>query len=240
MENKNLNNEITCTQCSLKEFSVFKDCPENLLNEVFSHKTQKHFKKGEFLVNKNDEFKGVFCIQEGVVKVSKTGSGNKEFILWFARPGDIIGLDSFINNEDYSFSASAIDEVVVCFIPAVDFKAILTKDPAISIGLMKDLCDKINFIEDRITSISRKKIREQFAEMLISLSVKNKKTLENTFNVYYSIKDLANIIGTTKNYLYKILADLSDQKVVSIHQRKLIIKDFDRLSHIAVGDEKVC
>ena len=237
MENKNSNHGNNCIQCSLREFSVFKDCPENLLNEVFTHKSLKKFSKGEFLINRNDEFKGVFCIQQGVVKVCKMGNANKEFILWFARPGDIIGLDSFINNEDYSFSASAIDEVLVCFIPSVDFKFILNKDPAISIGLMKDLCVKINFIEDRITSISRKKIREQFAEMLISLSIKNKKTLENTIPVNYSVKDLANIIGTTKNYLYKILSDLSEQKVVSMQHRKLVIKDFDKLSHIAVGDE---
>lgn len=240
MTNKILRDEINCIQCSLKEFSVFRDCPEDLLNEIFSHKSLKNFKKGEALINKNEEFKGVFCIQQGVVKVSKAGKGNKEFILWFARSGDIIGLDSFINDEDYSFSASAIDDVCVCFIPAVDFKAILTKEPAVSIALMKHLCDKINFIEDRITSMTQKKIREQFAEMLISLAVKNKKSSEGDVSVNYSVKDLANIIGTTKNYLYKILSDLYAQKVVSIHNQKLVIKDFDKLSLIAVGEETVC
>lgn len=240
MENKISADEMNCIQCSLKDFSIFKNCSENLLNEVFSHKSLNKYKKGEFLIRKNDEFEGVFCIQSGVVKVSNTGNGNKEFILWFAKSGDIIGLDSFISNENYSYSASAMDYVLACFIPTADFKAILTKDSTISIGLMKNLCEKIKIIENRITSISRKKIREQIAEILIAISIKNKNTPENTLNINYSIKDLANSIGTTKNYLYKILADLSDQKVVSIHQHQLIIKDFDMLSHIAVGDERVC
>lgn len=242
MINKSPNNELqtNCLQCSLKDFSVFKDCSTEILNEIFSHKTVLNFKKGEYLVNKNDKFKGVFCIQQGLVKISTSGTRNREFILWFARPGDIIGLDSFINNEDYSFSAMAVDNVYTCFIPATDFKSILTKGPGVSIGLMKDLCDKINFIEDRITSIARKKIREQFAEVLISLAMKNKNISSGDVQIDYPIKDLANIVGTTKNYLYKILSDLSEQKVIYLHNRKLIIKNFDKLSHIAVGDESLC
>lgn len=103
--------------------------------------------------------------------------------------------------------------------------------------LMKVLCEEINLIEDRITSISQKSIREQFAEILISIVTKNKKTIVGDTSVNYSIRDLANIIGTTNNYLYKILSDLNDKNVVSIRNKKLVIKDFDRLSMIAVGEE---
>ena len=227
----------SCSECSLKNFSVFKDCSEDLLNKVFSHKRPENLFKGDFLIKQDEEFKGVFCIQQGVVKVTRSGKKHKGFILRFARPGDVIGLDSFINNENYSYSARAVDNVCTCFIPAADFQSILSKDPALSIGLMKDLCEKINFIEDRITSMARKKIREQFAEMLISLAVKNKKSSEEVVAINYSVKDLANIIGTTKNYLYKILSDFTDKKLVSIHNRKLVINNFDRLSLVAIGNE---
>ncbi|HEY4799137.1 MAG TPA: Crp/Fnr family transcriptional regulator [Bacteroidia bacterium] len=231
-ENKN-----SCSQCWLREFSVFKNCPPELMDEVFVNKKVKTFSKGELLISEAAEFKGVFCVQQGVVKIFIGGNDSKEFTLWFARPGDFIGLDSFINNENYTFSAVAVDEVVSCFIPASDFKSILTKGPAISIGLMKDLCDKINFIEDRITSISKRKIREQFAEILLSLSMKNKKIHDGEVHVDFAVKDLANVIGTSKNYLDKIISEFSDLKVVAMRDQKLIIRDFDKLSLIAIGEE---
>jgi CRP/FNR family transcriptional regulator len=206
---------------------------------LFSNKEFKQYRKNETIVRQNDPFKGVFCIQEGAVKVSTLGNKNKEFILWFARPGDIIGLDSLMSSENYSFNALAIEPVSACFIPAGDFKELIAKKPEISRKLMKDMCEKINAIEDRITSISMKKIKEQFAEMLIAIATKNKKSIGGTIPINYSIKDLANIIGTTNNYLYKILSEFNHENVVSIRNKKLVIRDFDRLSLIATGEESV-
>lgn len=225
-----------CNQCWLKSFSVFKDCSKELLDGIFPNKQFRQFHKNEILVRINDPFQGVFCIQEGVVKVS-TSRNNKEFILWFARPGDIIGISSFINNENYSFNALAVEAVNACFIPTNDFKELVSKDPVVSKKLMKDMCDKINFFENRISSIARKRIREQFAEILISLAMKNKQAAAGNMPINYSIKDLADIIGTTKNYLYNILLDFHSKKVVDMYNKKLIIKDFDKLSLIAIGDE---
>lgn len=228
-----------CTQCVLKEFSVFHGCSGELLEDTFSHKQLMEFGKDEILVSQGEPFRGVFCIQKGVVKVLKDGSGSKKMILWFAKPGDIIGLDSFVDHDDYSFSAVSVEPVTACFIPEKDFQKLIDKEPGITRKLMKEMCEKINYIEERITSISGKNIREQFAEILISIAVKNKNYVSGNLPINYSIKDLANIIGTTNNYLYKILSDLNNGNVVSIQNKKLVIKDFDKLSLIAIGDETV-
>lgn len=226
-----------CAQCVLKDFSVFYGCSGELLEDVFSHKQLMEFEKNEALVSQGDPFKGVFCIQKGVVKVLREGSESKKMILWFAKPGDIIGLDSFVDHDNYSFSAVSVEPVTACFIPESDFQKLIVKEPGITRKLMKVMCDKINYIEDRITSISGKNIREQFAEVLISIAVKNKNYASGNLPINYSIKDLANIIGTTNNYLYKILSDFNNRNVVSIQNKKLVIKDFDKLSLIAIGDE---
>jgi CRP/FNR family transcriptional regulator len=242
IKNQHLNSRAksaNCHQCGLKHFSVFQNCPNELLDEVFSGRQLRQYDKGETLIRQNDPFEGVYCIQDGVVRISARGNKGKEFILWFARPGDVIGIDSFINNQNHSFNAVSIEPVSACFIPENDFKKLVSKDPAIARKLMKLLCDKIDFIENRITSISQKSIREQFAEMLISIASKNKKSDTGNMAINYSIKDLANIIGTTNNYLYKVLSDFNEKNVVSIRNKKLVIKDLDKLSLIAIGEESV-
>jgi len=226
-----------CTQCSLSEFAVFKDCSPELLESVFSNKRLMAFGKMDTLLLQGESFKGVYCIQQGVLKVLKQGSDGKEFLLWFAKPGDIIGADSCINNEDYSFTVVAAEPVCACYIPAADFRKLIDQKPSIIIRLMKDLCGKLSFIEGRLTNISRKKIRENFAEVLISLAVKGKNTAEGDIPITYSIRDIANILGTTNTYLYKILNDFSRRNLISRKNKKLVIKDFNRLSLVAIGDE---
>ncbi len=226
-----------CNQCVLNDFSVFKGCSGELLDSIFSNKKLIEFKKDEILVSEGDPCKGVYCIQRGLVKVIKEGNHHKKMILWFAKPGDLIGLDAFFGNDNYSFTALAVEPVSACFIPEMDFQKLINNEPVVMRKLMKEMCSKINQIEDRITSISGKNIREQLAEMLISIAVKNKNYASGSAPINYSIKDLANIIGTTNNYLYKILSDFNARNLVSIQNKKLVIRDFDRLSLIAIGDE---
>lgn len=229
----------SCRQCSLKKCSAFQDCSDELLNEIFTHKQIRQYRKNETVIRQSDAFEGVFCIQDGTVKVSSFGNKNKEFILWFARPGAIIGMDSFVNNTNHLFAATSITPVSACFIPDSDIKRLMEKEPSIAKRLIKILCEEINSIEGRISSVSQKSIREQFAEMLISIASKNNTSPGMNLPISYSIKDLANTIGTTNNYLYKIISDFSDKNVVTIHNKKLVIKDFDKLSLIAIGEEAV-
>ena len=149
-------NTDSCGNCWINNFSAFKNCAPEIRNQILKNTQTKKYTKGDILIKEGD-VGGVFCIQSGIVKVSKKGKKNKEFILWLAGTGDLVGLDSLVNNEPSSFSASAINEVIACSILASDLKIILQKDPVVSVQLMKNLCDKLNFIEQRITSISRKK-----------------------------------------------------------------------------------
>ena len=230
------NNTDSCGNCWINNFSAFKNCAPEIRNQILMNTRTKKYNKGEVLIKAGDVGGGVFCIQSGIVKVSKKGKKNKEFILWLAGTGDLVGLDSLVNNEPSSFSASAINEVIACSILASDLKIILQKDPVVSVQLMKNLCDKLNFIEQRITSISRKKIREQCAEMLISMATQDSPEHNKNMCVNYSIKDLACLIGTTKNYLYKILLELTDKKILSVRNRKIFINNMSELSAIAIGN----
>lgn len=227
---------LCCEDCWLDNFSAFKNCSSQ--KEIISSKQLKTFDKGEYLVETGDNATGVFCIKEGMVKVSNKGNRNKEFTLWIAVPGDVVGLNSCINDELFSFSASAINQVNTCFIPSSDLKNLLNKEPMIFIQLMKKLCEKLNLIEQKITSISRKKIRERCAEVLVSAANQNNTGNNQDISINYSINDLACLIGTSKNYLYKILLEFTDKKILSVTNRKLIINNLSALSLIAAGNEK--
>lgn len=232
-------NTVNCESCWLNNFSAFKNCPSQIRNDILENTQSRIYNKGEYLMKNGEAVSGVFCIQEGIVKVTKNGNRNKEYILWIAGKGDIVGLNSFIDDEPFSFSASAIDHVTACFIPAFDLKILLQKEPVIFVQLMKSLCEKLNFIEQRITSLSGKKIKEQCAEMLISIASQSNSENDKRLYINYSINDLASLIGTTKNYLYKILLEFNNKKVLSIHNRKMYISDMGALSSIAIGSNKI-
>lgn len=238
--NKSIITSITpsfgCDNCWLSNFSAFKNCSSETQIKILLNKEEKKINKGTYIIKSGDPVSGVYCIKKGVIKIYKKGIRNKEFILWVAGKGDIVGLNSFVNDEVFSFSASAINEASVCFIPALDLKNLLNKEPVVFVQLMRNVCDKLNFVEQRITSISRKNIKEQFAEILIAISRNNPES-EKKLIINYSVKDLASFVGTTKNYLYKILLEFTDKKILSIDNRKFVINNMNALSLIAAGND---
>ncbi len=227
-----------CANCWLSNCSALRNCTPELQVKIHLSKKQQTYNKGDYLIKNGDFVSGVYCIQKGAVKIFKKGVRNKEFIMWVAGHGDVVGLNSFVNDEVYSFSASAIDEASACFIQASDLKTLIDKEPIVSERLMRDLCQKIYFIEHRITSISRKSIREQCAELLISIASENNLESDKKLQINYSVKDLASLVGTTKNYLYKILLDFTNKEILSVSNRKLVINNMNALSSIASGNEK--
>ena len=229
---------LCCSNCWVGNFSEFKNCSAELQDNLLLKKEEKTFAKGDYLLKKGDLVTGVFCIQKGNVKIFKKGVQNREFIMWVAGKGDTVGLNSFINDENYSFSAAAINETTCCFIPAPELKALLNNEPIAFIRLMRNLCQKINFVEQRITSISKKSIREQCAELLISIATQHNLENDKKLTINFSVMDLASLVGTTKNYLYKILEDFNNKEILSVRNRKLFIHNMKALSLIASGHEK--
>lgn len=225
-----------CENCWLGNFSTYNGVPSQV--KIIASKQEREYSKGEYLMKAGDPVFGIYCIKKGIVKISKKGTRNKEFILWIARSGDVVGLNSFINEEAFSFSASAIDDVSACFIPATDLKLVFNKEPIVFVQLMRRLCEKLNFIEQRITSISRKSVKAQCAEMLMTFAAQTDPLNSSSISIDYSISDLASLVGTTKNYMYKIIGDFIDKKIVTINNRKLIVNNINSLSAIAIGNDK--
>lgn len=224
-----------CENCCISDISVFNKCSHDIKSEITKRAIKRVYNKGEALVEKESKEGGIFCIQKGTVKIAKEGNRKKEFILWIAEAGDVIGLNSFIDNESFSFSACANEKVTACFLSASDLSEILKKEPEVTIHLVKNMCEKLDLLEQRITSISRKKIKEQCAEILISLATVKKSGNDDVININYSVNDLANLVGTTKNYLYKIILEFTKQKIISVNKRKLTINNLDALLLIAKG-----
>ena len=198
----------TCKNCWLLNLFSAKDRLGNRRTVLLKNQT-KEFKGGQCLIKTGEVVKGFYCIKEGRVKVFNSGKRKREFILWIAEQGELLCVNSIINNEKSVFSATAIDNVTTCFFGTSHMQSILQKEPLIFNWLMQKLCNKLDFIENRITSISTRNTKERCAEMLHAIAGKKSNGSKIELSLNYSISDLASLTGTTKNYIYKIVCVLN-------------------------------
>ncbi len=224
-----------CQNCWLQTFSGKTEfC--GAVSSGSANRQKKVYSKGENLIRSGDPAKGVFCIASGIAKVSRRGKESTEFIPWVARPGDILGLNAIISDEAFSFSASAISPITACFIPADVLQQLLLRDPQAFMKLLKRVSDSLTLLEDRIASLSTRKKRELLAEVLISITTPAKEESKSATLIQCSVKDLASLTGTSKNYMNKLLADFSEKEIISVRNRNVIIRNREALSSIATGN----
>ncbi|MDX5422483.1 MAG: Crp/Fnr family transcriptional regulator [Hymenobacteraceae bacterium] len=222
-----------CINCTSRIGSLMGCCNQSELESVSATKSCFTFRKGQIIFHEGGKPSGLYCINSGKVKVAKMGSDGKEQIVRLAKPGDIIGYRALMADTNYSASAVALDDAVVCFVPKSQFLELISHNVAFSGGLMKLLSTALGDAEERMVQMAYKPVRERLAEALLLL----RKTYQpadgtDNFTISISREDLASIVGTAKETTIRLLSEFKDEKLITTKGSSITILDADKLYSI--------
>lgn len=126
----------------LKTFNE-KSFKENLSKEDFERylkgKEVLSLKKGDTIFDEGDFPQGVYFIDRGTVKLSKSGFFKKEQILRFCVEGDLVGYRSLLCDEPFGATAEAMEDAEITFLPAETFNHLLEADPKLSYAMLQKI-----------------------------------------------------------------------------------------------------
>ena len=224
-----------CEQCIVRQLNSLKSLNKDELLRISACKTTKVIKKGEVLFEEGDHINGVFCISDGICKVSKMSSNGRDQIIHLVHKGDILGERSLINDEVANLKATAINDMEVCFIPREEIIKDLQKNPEFSMNVLKDLANSLKSADNVIVDMAQKTVKQRLAEMLINLEEKFGHDLDNILNIHLSREDIANIIGTATESAIRLLSEFKKEGVISLKGKNISLVDTLKLKKIAQG-----
>lgn len=219
---------VTCATCKVRKDSLFAQFCDNELDHLQDHKACSFHKKNQSLFLEGSFPRGVFCINEGKVKVYARGDNGKEQIIHIAKGGEIVGFKAMFSGDPYNVSAETIEEANICFISKEDFLNMMDTNPLLRNGVMKELSKELSHRADMITSMSQKSVRERVAYSLAMLN-----DIYEDQDINLTREDLANFVGTATETLIRLLKDLKDEEVIDINGRKLRVTNKPQLFKIA-------
>lgn len=223
-----------CNNCDSRADSVFcKLCHNDI--EVFNHtKSCNTYKKGQLIFNEGNNPYGLFCINNGKVKVYRTGQDGKDQIVRMAKGGDVIGYRALLNAEAYNASAMALEDCEICFIPRDAFFQVLKDNAGLSLELIRLLAEDLKKAEQTITDLAQKPVRERMAEALLFL--KQTYGLEadgQTISVVLSREEMANLVGTATETAIRLLSEFKHDGIVAFAGKKIQILNNEKLIRTA-------
>lgn len=222
-----------CAHCKSKNISLFHFCHSHELESISENKTCALYKKGQLLFHEGANAYGLYCLNEGKVKLFKTTIDSKEQIIRIVTPGDFIGYGALLSSTAYQVTAEVLEDAVVCFIPKEEITRLFTENKQFSEGMFKLLTKTMDDTVEKMADIAYKPVRGRIAEALLLLrqTYKNDQNPEGVIHI--TREDLASYVGTVKETAIRVLKDLKEEHLIETKNHDIRIID-------AAGLARVC
>jgi len=218
-----------------KSQSILRNLPGEDLALLTANQSVQSYRKGEIIFREGALPTGIFLIKSGKVKKYKAVEGKGEQMIYLANTGELLGYHAVLSQERFPDSAATLEESVIGFIPKEDFLQVLEYSNIFSGRLLQALSHEFTVFANSMALFGRRSVRERLALQLIVLREKYKLNFQPGMPVTIDLsrEDLANLVGTVRENVVRILSELKEEGVVETRGRKIVVKDVRRLIEIA-------
>jgi len=215
--------EVRCEQCAIRQFNALRAMSKEELKKVSDSKSIKRVKKGEVIFKEGEKLNGVFCIRNGVAKLSKLSSNGKDQIVKLATKGNLLGQRSVISEESANLSAIAVNDTQVCFIPKEGIMNTLNTNPNFAVEVLRHMAHDLKEADDVIINMSQKSVKQRAAEAFIYMQNSFGVDDEGFMSIALSREEIANIVGTATESCIRVISEFKKDKLIKTSGKKIAI-----------------
>ena len=218
-----------------------KDCTDktpffNLLNPkelkiINQNRYSVKFKPNELILKQGLPATHVISLIYGIAKMYIEGLHNKNLLYRLAGPSQLINVANASTQELNQFSLTALTEVQVCFIEAVNFQKVLESNGKFAYEVIKHRNRHASYIYKKIISLTQKHMLGRMADGLLYLS--NDFYHAKAFEMNLSRQDLADLTAMSKDSAIRILKEFEKERIISVRGKQMHIIDEDALTRIS-------
>lgn len=222
-----------CEQCIVRELSSLKALTKEELVRMANCKTSRIVRKGETIFTEGENINGVFCVKDGVCKMTKLSSNGRDQIVHLVKKGELLGQRSMISDEPANLSAIALEDMQVCFIPKSEMLAFFNENNRFSMNVMKTICGDLREADNFMVEMAQKTVKERLAHTLLYLEDEFGTNLDKTLKLQLSREEIASMIGTATESCIRLLSDFNKSGLIELNGKKIIIKDRSKLARMS-------
>lgn len=227
--------ESRCENCIIRQFNSLRAMSKEELKKVSDSKVTKKVKKGQPLFEEGEKLDGVFCVRNGVSKLSKLSANGKDQIVKFASKGEVIGQRSVIAEESVNLSARAVSDMEVCFIPKESIVNPLHTNPDFTLEVLRHMAHDLKEADDVIVNMSQKTVKQRMAEAFLYLKNNFGEDQDGFLILTLSREDIANVIGTATESCIRIISEFKKKGYLKTSGKKIGITAERKLQDLAEG-----
>ena len=227
----NLKIQHKCLECRLRAANFFCSLSESALQTFEALKITNVYPKGATLFMEGHPSNGIYMLCQGRVKLSTCSRDGKVIILRIAEAGEVLGLSAAVSNLNYEATAEVLEPCQVNFVRKEDFLRWLAENTEACLSAVRQLSNKYHtaYIQVRSFGLSHT-AADRLAKLLLEWGKANGNGNGRIhLKISYTHEEIAEMIGTSRETVTRILKDFRDRKLITLKGSELIIPDRKKL-----------
>ncbi len=212
----------------LNRINIFSDLSEKDCENLQSLCKPRNYLKNSMIILEEEYGDLVFVVKTGTIKITRVNDEGKEVILALLGPGEMFGELAILDGEARSANALAQENCELLAINREDFLDILKNHFSVSYNVMCELAKRLRKSDQQIEALSLSDAEHRIGVSLLNLAEdmgvirKGKVTIQNLpFQ-----QDIANMAGTSRETVSRVLKILENKNMISKEGHTLIIPDY--------------
>lgn len=208
------------------------------LDDFFEKFSFVKYKKGEVLINADEDPPGIFYLKSGTVRQYSLSRKGDEQTLTIYKPFSFFPLMWAINNTRNTFYFEALKDIEAWKAPRDETIKFLKAEPEVMYDLISRLYQGMEGLLSRIEYLMFGTAYEKVIFTLLNLSFRfGEENMSNLdVNLHITHKDIASFSGLRKETISRQIAKLHRKRILENKNRLVIIKDIERLQDELTGD----
>lgn len=207
------------------------------IQEFFKSGRRFVYKKGEIIIHAGDTPQGVYCIEQGFVKVYSLSKEGEENIHTIYKTGELFPLlwtfRGIARNVYYESLAGA----TLWRVSREDFLTFAKTSSKVFMSLLDHVAEQLYAYADRLENLEYNNAYERVVYCLLLLAsrfgVKHGNTI--IIDVPLNHQEIADLINLARETASRLIEKLEDKNLISQKKHRIVIEDLEKLAH-ALGD----
>jgi len=221
--------EISCSKCTFK-CDIYRVIVAT--GKDFSEVNPLHvfYKKHEIICKQGSNVSSAIYVLDGSAKLYIEGLNNRNIILYILTPQKYIGLLSFFETPNYSYSVTALEDTRICMIDLSYIKKLYIENHDYLMSLNKAFGKSVASIMSKIITLNQKNIRGRVADSLLYLSKLNN---SDSFQIFMTRKELGELSAISEENTVRLLTEFKKEGIIDMNGKEIQILDKRLLTKIS-------
>tara|TARA_Y100000588_G_scaffold147876_2_gene161778 strand:+ start:4286 stop:4963 length:678 start_codon:yes stop_codon:yes gene_type:complete len=213
----------------LKRVPLFEELSDGELDALSQVALLRTFPKDRVVIMAEEEGDSLFVIHDGQVKVSIVSEDGREVILSILGEGNFFGEMSLLDGHPRSANVTTTQETELLMVRRADFLRFIQKSPKTAIKLLSVLASRLRVTDRKIEGLALSDVTGRITQTLLQLADEQGVPTQEGVVIKDrpTHQDLANMSGTTRETVSRILRRLENQGYIVPRGRDLLIVGTD-------------